>query len=422
MSTELLMNDDLVEVVRQAREKANQHGDRFNIFSILRMQRNEVETHSRFLYELLKSNGRHGEGSSFLELFLEDVVGLQGAGEGRYRVSRELLTEDSRRLDILIESPTAVVGIELKIDAADQEKQLHDYHRELLRRAGGAKSVALVYLTLDGVKPTANSLHTLAKEEVYCRSFAEDIPRWLGGCIERSQHKPALAYAIRQYQRLIYDLTGKGGSMSDWVSRELKQDANRFKAALEIEKAMPMAKASVQEMFWEELRVALEKRFGVAPSVYGGRDIATIAADYYLKNKKHIGIRMPLFQRNDKTICLYANLYEAVHYGLRVESGSGKVLSCAALKAIFRDEIGHGNAIADKDADWVVCYYYDPTDGDDENMLNFYAFNDAAAGLLDQEKRRTLIGDMVSHQAKLAAKCEEICKGIGAVSLQNCEG
>ena len=416
------MTDDLQDIVREAREKANQHGERFNIFSILRMQRNEGETHSRFLHELLRPDGRHGEGSAFLQLFLDDVVGLRGLGEGRYRVRREMPTEENRRVDIVIESPDAIVGIELKIDAADQKKQLHDYHQELQRLANGRKQVALVYLTLDGVRPSATSLHALTEDEVSCRSFAEDIARWLGGCIERSQHKPALAHAIQQYQQLIYDLTGKGGGMSHWVARELNDDAQRFKAALEIEKAMPMAKASVQESFWEELRSALEARFGVTPTVYGGRNIATIAADYYSKsrNNKHVGIRMPLFHLDDKTVCLYANLYEAVHYGLRVESESGKVLSCAELKTMVRKEVGRGNAVADKDVDWLVCYYYDPAEGDDEKMVDFYAFNSAAAGLLNEEMRHTLIGGMVSHQAELAEKCEALCKGLAADS--QCEG
>ncbi|WP_018176601.1 PD-(D/E)XK nuclease family protein [Thioalkalivibrio sp. AKL8] len=424
MLNDLLMTDELQEVVSQAREKANQHGECFNIFTILRMQRNEAETHSRFLHELLKPNGRHGEGSAFLQLFLEGVPGLQGLGEGCYRISRELLTEEKRRVDIVIESPDTIVGIELKIDAADQKKQLHDYYRELQRRAGGEKQVTLVYLTLDGVSPSASSLHALTEEKVSCLSFAEDISRWLDSCIERSQHKPPLAHAIQQYQQLIHNLTGKGNTMNDLVAGELSSDVEKFEAALAVEKTLPKAKASVQERFWHELRSALEAHFGSSPSVYGGKNIATISADYYSKNRnnKHIGIKMPIFRVGDRKVCLYVNLYHAVHYGLRVEDESGTVVSSPDLREMVRNGLGSGNAVADGDSDWLVCYYYNPAEGDDEKMVNFDAFNGAAVGLLDEEVRRTLIADMVSHLAELAEKAEVLCKGLVMEPEALCKG
>ncbi|MEQ4538996.1 MAG: PD-(D/E)XK nuclease family protein [Billgrantia sp.] len=325
MLNDLFMTDALMEVVSNAREKANRHGERFNIFSILRVHRNEAETHSRFLHELLKPQGRHGEGRAFLQLFLESVLGLQASYEGRYRISRELATEEKRRVDIVIESPDTIVGIELKIDALDQMAQLYDYYYELERRAGGEKQIVLVYLTLDGKSPSAMSLNGLGKEKVVCLSFAEDVSRWLQGCIEKSQHKPALAHAIQQYQQLISNLTGRGGTMNDLVAGELSSDLERFKEALEVEKSLPKAKASVQQLFWQELREALEAQFGVTPSVYGGKSIAAITKDYYTKNRnnKHVGLKIPICSLGDLNICLYVNLYHAIHYGLRVEDTNG---------------------------------------------------------------------------------------------------
>lgn len=411
MLNDLFMTDALMEVVSDAREKANRHGERFNIFSILRVHRNEAETHSRFLHELLNPQGRHGEGGAFLQLFLDGVLGLQASGEGPYRVSRELATEEKRRVDIVIESPDTIVGIELKIDAADQQAQLHDYYRELQRRAEGEKHLVLAYLTLDGKSPTAMSLNGLSKEQVACLSFSDDVSRWLQGCIEKSQHKPALAHAIQQYQQLIHNLTGKGGTMSDLVAGELNSDVERFKEALEVEKSLPKAKASVQEMFWQELRAALEAQFGVTPSVYGGKSIAAISQDYYSKNRnnKHVGIKMPICSLENRNVCLYVNLYHAVHYGLRVEDESGTVAPSPDLREMARTEVGKGNAVADGHADWLACYYYNPAAGDDEKIINFDAFNSAAVGLLDAEVRRTLIADMVAHLAELAAQVKALC-------------
>ena len=51
---------------------------------------------------------------------------------------------------------------------------------------------------------------------------------------------------------------------------------------------------------------------------------------------------------------------------------------------------------------WLVCYYYDPSSGDGEKIINFDAFNGTAIDLLNVEERTTLITNIVSHQAKLA--------------------
>ena len=150
ITADLRITDALMGIVSNAREKSNRHGERFNIFTILRVHRSETETHSRFLHELLSPRGRHGEDNVFLLLFLGGVLGLQTSGEGSYRVALEQATAEKRRVDIAIESPNAIVGIELKIDAADQPAQLHDYYQELQRRAAGKKQVVLVYLTLAG--------------------------------------------------------------------------------------------------------------------------------------------------------------------------------------------------------------------------------------------------------------------------------
>ncbi|WP_106477946.1 PDDEXK-like family protein [Phytohalomonas tamaricis] len=411
----LVMNNKLMKLVSQAREKANLNGEIFNIFSILKVHRNEAGTHSRFLHELLNPQGRHGEGTAFLDLFLDGVLDIQQEIKGHYRIKRELPTEEKRRVDIVIESAHDIVGIELKIDATDQNAQLYDYYQELLRRADGRKSVTLAYLTLDGKSPSSISLNGLSKDKVVCLSFAYHVSGWLQDCIEASQHKPILAHAIQQYQQTINNLTGEGGGVSDLIAGGLNTDIEKFKDALLVEESLPKAKASIQELFWKELSEALESKLGTMPSVYGGKSIASISRDYYSKNKnnKHVGIKMPICRLGDKNVCLYVNLYNAVHYGLRVENESGAIIPSPDLRELFRKEIGRGNAAADSHADWLVCYYYNPANGDSEKAINFDAFNSAAVSLLDEELRRALITDMVSHQAELASKAIEMTSSWG---------
>lgn len=411
MPVDLPMTQELTRVVADARKQTNRHGERFNIFSILKMHRNEVETHSRFLYELLNPRGRHGEGDVFLMQFLNQVLGLHISAEGRYQVTRELATEEKRRVDMVIETPDTLVGIELKVDAADQYAQLRDYYRELQRRADDKKHIVMAYLTLDGKPPSSMSLGGLSQEAVVCLSFADDVSSWLQGCIDSSQHKPTVAYAIEQYRQTIDNLTGKGSTVSDIVAGELHSDVERFKEALAVEKSLPQAKAAVQKTFWQELKTALEKQLGVSASVYGGNSIEAISEDYYAKNRnnKRIGIKVPIGHVGNKHVVLYVNLYNAVHYGIRVEDASGAVIADPDLREAFRKDIGEGNAMADADADWLVCYYSNPGMGDAEKVINFDKFNSAAVGLLDDEVRHSLMADMVTHQTQLFEQAKKIC-------------
>src|SRR5688572_19048301 len=48
-------------------------GESFNVFSILKMESRENETHSAFLGELLNPFGSHLKGVLFLQLFLETI-------------------------------------------------------------------------------------------------------------------------------------------------------------------------------------------------------------------------------------------------------------------------------------------------------------------------------------------------------------
>jgi len=81
--------------------KVNQlEGNDFNIFSILGIETKEVDTHSKFLYELLNPNGRHHQGKIFLNHFLKHIM-EEDFGEVR-EVKREDLTQQGRRIDFTI--------------------------------------------------------------------------------------------------------------------------------------------------------------------------------------------------------------------------------------------------------------------------------------------------------------------------------
>ncbi len=48
-------------------------GQNFNLFSLLRNEREEVKLHSKFISELINPQGSHEQGTVFLECFLDTL-------------------------------------------------------------------------------------------------------------------------------------------------------------------------------------------------------------------------------------------------------------------------------------------------------------------------------------------------------------
>lgn len=60
-------------IVSKYKEIEKITGEHYNIFSIMRMESNEVKTHSAIIGDLLSANGSHLMGDVFLKLFIETV-------------------------------------------------------------------------------------------------------------------------------------------------------------------------------------------------------------------------------------------------------------------------------------------------------------------------------------------------------------
>ncbi|PHY22399.1 PD-(D/E)XK nuclease family protein [Caulobacter sp. BP25] len=123
---------------------ANLYGSpRLNPFGLL--VPNELAM-SRVIADLLDPRGSHGQGA----LFLNALCGLAGfrpvTARDHVKVTREAMTLQGRRIDILIETTTMVLGIEVKLDAGQQPNQLTDYLDEIRLRAG-SRDVALVFMS-----------------------------------------------------------------------------------------------------------------------------------------------------------------------------------------------------------------------------------------------------------------------------------
>ncbi len=200
---------DFDQFRNEANEKAPFDAPSFNIFSLLRVTRDEVRTHSKFLAELLNPAGTHGQGDLFLRNFIEDCK-LKYDTFPFFRSDLEqehwnIYTEESvqeGRLDIKILNHmlSSLIVIENKIDAPEQDRQLARYQEYMKLHIRKFPTQALIYLTIRGKQSITASGH-----DYFRLSYHHDIFSWLQKTMPEIQ-APVVRETIRQYMSIIYRL------------------------------------------------------------------------------------------------------------------------------------------------------------------------------------------------------------------------
>jgi hypothetical protein len=227
-------------------------GERFNVFEILRIGHYEVGTHSPILAELLDPNGRHGQGSRFLELFAE-VIGsklrdrtfmLEKSRTGlgilpdphTSMVSQEKSLGGLGRVDILIcDASGKTLIIENKIYAGDQENQISRYLDD-------ESCPIVIYLTLNGSAPSGysfdpkNDSSSVRSNRLVCLSYSKDILDWLDACRKEVITVAQVRDSLTQYMQLIKRLTGQNPSehMTENITSLIIQSRDNLEAYLTI--------------------------------------------------------------------------------------------------------------------------------------------------------------------------------------------
>jgi hypothetical protein len=161
----------------------------FNVFDYIPCYEENL---SGIIGGLLDINGTHGQGSSFLAEFIKLLPGemqerLAGIADN-CTITLESYTANientRRRMDIVIQSPDAVLVIENKPYACDQGKQLDDY----IRNVKNLGEYVIVYMPGYKRYPDENSLPEserirLEKEGRFCVfPYQTKMKEWLGNC------------------------------------------------------------------------------------------------------------------------------------------------------------------------------------------------------------------------------------------------
>lgn len=177
--------------VQLAEEIDRQRASGFNVFDLIRPDENRL---SDVLALLLDPRGAHGQGDLFLRLLIENLnTGLSSKHAKHATVRREAPTRrianHRRRMDVLVDADD-LVGVENKVNAAEQPEQVRDY-LEHLRLCTVARSVrsTLIYLTPDGNPPESLNREEFQQEvagnRLRCWSYGRHLRIWLEAC--RSQ-------------------------------------------------------------------------------------------------------------------------------------------------------------------------------------------------------------------------------------------
>lgn len=271
-------------------------GERFNVFSVLGLESDEVKTHSAMLAELLNPDGTHMQGVRFLRLFLEQLPIIHCGKDvdkscldfSNVKLDDfEVMTEASRGefgcIDILLENNGAnkrCIVIENKIYAKDQERQLgkyHDYAMEVCNK--DENRFVVIYLTLYEEKPCAFTLGLLKPGQVLCVSYRKHIIKWLDECINSVDAK-SIRVILFQYKSLLEQLTNQSMNQEFIMNTDsIFTNPENCKLIPDLEQEISGFKTCVQFSFWRELKMQLEAcqalfidEAEVRYVVYGGQD------------------------------------------------------------------------------------------------------------------------------------------------------
>ncbi len=245
LKNKLIVLNGKIETIE---ELSKHKGDKFNIFSILGIQRKEVETHSFLLYELINPKGSHFQKELYLKIFIEEVLKIYDFEFNCVKIGRETIIPNSnRRIDFTIENDKYYIAIEMKIDANDQKEQIFDYYKYSENQC---KEPKVYYLTLDGKEASENSSKGVEYEKI---SFSYHILNFIEKSIEKSASLPIIRESLIQYQNTIKNITNQTTQELQMEAIKIIDNPEVARAATELSKSLSYAWGEKELYFWDKL-------------------------------------------------------------------------------------------------------------------------------------------------------------------------
>lgn len=167
----------------------------------MRKENAEVGMHSNVIASLIDPKGLHYQGDLFLQLFIKDVLEIEDIGE-IISVQVEEVTSDTRRIDFTLKSSNYYIGIEMKVDAHDLQKQISHYFEDLESKAkeDNNQEVIIYYLTKDGKEASQESHNGKPYKRI---SFTKHIVNWINNCQQEVKNITNLNEALENYKDIV---------------------------------------------------------------------------------------------------------------------------------------------------------------------------------------------------------------------------
>ncbi len=263
------------EIKKKYDEIAILTGENFNVFNILGLSTKEVRTHSAFIAELLNPKGSHGQGDTFLKLFVEQQKDkirtiTENAEDNRifsFHKATVIIEESigkisgdtGGRIDIVIKSKDNQIVIENKIYAGDEDKQLVRYNNRY-------PNALLLYLTLFEKEATKKSItkkdgsKLIFNKDYFNITYEKDIIGWLEECRKGAVNQPLIRETLTQYIYLIKQLTNQSINliMKDEIKELLLKNPDFANVVPELNEAVIELKEKSRDIILSKLNIRLE--------------------------------------------------------------------------------------------------------------------------------------------------------------------
>lgn len=282
----------------------------FNIFEILNVELDEVNTHSSILCNLLDPKGSHGEGRYYLDLFLKHLdlykllANLDVVVDKNYFIGKiDDEYESGGYIDILLNFDNKFkIAIENKINAKDQPNQLYRYETWL---KNNSEKHLLLYLTKNGDDPSYSSTKNCERENPYWKniSYSNVIKNWLENALKKTKQKQIL----NQYLRIISNFSGEDDFMDEGFCKEIIEalKTNLEAVDLIIDNCEKLSKSLVED-FLDKLKTKLNTKGNTYEIISHMNDYNPLDKNYHFEIKKQewesIAIKFQFMKSNFKDL------------------------------------------------------------------------------------------------------------------------
>lgn len=388
-----LLKDVSAILTKHAEISKATSGD-FNVFKITDTGTDE-RIMCRMLYELLNPKGSHGQGDTYLELFMKNVLRLDKSAKNA-KVAREY-NADGRFIDLVIELPNLFIPLEVKIWAGDQSKQLFDYYSFAKKKNSGT-STKVYYLTIDGTAPSSESKEDLSDKDIVCLSWKDDIKNWLDSCLSTPEtiRLAPIREVLLQFKQAILKFTGQ---VENKVMKEIVQllsnSEQNMRSAKAVVDAFTNCKTQLVKKFFNALHEKINEEFK------GQCEEITTDSDYDISKTPYPGMSFDIKRKAEDIDFIF---------GIGVESSIPLFVGFGYMK--------NGERIADNEMSKNLRKYFRDIDGTrctpyfiffehiifENEKISLMNFNDDNSFKLFDSAKFDEIIDSTVEQAKMILK------------------